>query len=160
HSPLYLFALVGLPFVALGGLIGSYLLANHILNLIDATMGFQVTNRPLLIITVFLLLTGLLIFLIGLLAELVLRSASLGRGYAGRGGMGGKGGQAQRAGRSSDRRAARSPKPAAGAEPPGIEHRGRRPPHYTLVVGTASGTGSPSSLGNLEVDHDRPYHPI
>ena len=123
HSPLYLFALVGLPFVALGGLIGSYLLANHILNLIDATMGFQITNRPLLIITVFLLLTGLLIFLIGLLAELVLRSASLGRGYWVREVIGGKAGHAQPARLSSDRRDARSPKTAAEAETPGIEHR-------------------------------------
>jgi glycosyltransferase involved in cell wall biosynthesis len=81
QNPLYFFALVGLPFVVLGGAIGTYLLVNHILNLIDATMGFPLTTRPLLIVAVFLLLTALLMFLIGLVAELVLRSATLGKGY-------------------------------------------------------------------------------
>jgi glycosyltransferase involved in cell wall biosynthesis len=81
QSPLYFFALVGLPFVVLGGSIGVYLLANHILNLIDAARGFQLTTRPLLIVGVFLVLAGLLMFLIGLLAELVLRSTNLGPGY-------------------------------------------------------------------------------
>jgi glycosyltransferase involved in cell wall biosynthesis len=81
QSPLYFFAMVGLPFVVLGGGIGIYLLANHILNLIDAARGFQLTTRPLLIVGVFLVLAGLLMFLIGLLAELVLRSTNLGPGY-------------------------------------------------------------------------------
>jgi glycosyltransferase involved in cell wall biosynthesis len=81
QSPLYFFALVGLPFVVLGGGVGVYLLANHILNLIDPARGFQLTTRPLLIVGVFLVLAGLLMFLIGLLAELVLRSTNLGPGY-------------------------------------------------------------------------------
>jgi glycosyltransferase involved in cell wall biosynthesis len=81
QNPLYFFALVGLPFVVLGGFIGSYLLTNHILHLFDETLGFPLTTRPLLIVAVFLLLTGLLMFLIGLIAELVLRSATLGKGY-------------------------------------------------------------------------------
>ena len=81
QNPLYLFALVGLPFVVLGSAIGAYLLANHILNLVDPAMGFPLTTRPLLIVAVFLFLIGLLMFLIGLVAELVLRSATLGKGY-------------------------------------------------------------------------------
>jgi len=81
QNPLYFFALVGLPFVVLGGIIGGYLLANHILHLFDEALGFPLTTRPLLIVAVFLLLTGLLMFLIGLIAELVLRSATLGKGY-------------------------------------------------------------------------------
>ncbi len=44
-------------------------------------MGFELTIRPLLIIAVFVFLMGLLFFLIGLLAELVLRSATLEKGY-------------------------------------------------------------------------------
>jgi glycosyltransferase involved in cell wall biosynthesis len=81
QNPLYFFGLVGLPFIALGTLIGGYLLVNHILFLIFTTRGFQLTNRPLLIVAVFLFLMGLLMFLIGMLAELVLRSQTIGRGY-------------------------------------------------------------------------------
>jgi glycosyltransferase involved in cell wall biosynthesis len=81
QNPLYMFALVGLPLLVLGGAIVGYLVVNHVLNLIDATMGFPLTNRPLLIVAAFLVLTGILVFLIGLLAELVLRSMTLGRSY-------------------------------------------------------------------------------
>jgi glycosyltransferase involved in cell wall biosynthesis len=103
QNPLYLFALVGLPLVVLGGAIGTYLLVNHILNLIDASMGFQLTIRPLLIIAVFLLLTGLLMFLIGLVAELVLSSATLGKGYWVREVVGRNTGRAQPASLPPDR---------------------------------------------------------
>jgi len=81
QNPLYLFGIIGLPFILLGSLIFGYLLVNHILFLATATMGFALTIRPLLIIAVFVFLMGLLIFLIGLLAELVLRSATLETGY-------------------------------------------------------------------------------
>jgi len=81
QNPLYFFALAGLPFFLLGASIGAYLLANHVLYMISAPIGFQLTNRPLLVIAAFLFLTGLLMFLIGLVAELVLRSAALGKGY-------------------------------------------------------------------------------
>ena len=81
QNPLYLFGLIGLPFILLGSLIFGYLLVNHILFLMTATLGFALTIRPLLIIAVFVFLMGLLIFLIGLLAELVLRSATLESGY-------------------------------------------------------------------------------
>ena len=81
QNPLYFFGLIGLPLVLLGVLQGGYLLVNHILYLTTSTMGFPLTNRPLLIIAVFLFLMGLIIFLIGLLAELVLRSTALESGY-------------------------------------------------------------------------------
>ena len=81
QKPLYFFGLIGLPLMLLGVLLGGYLLVNHILFLTTAAMGFPLTNRPLLIVAAFLLLMGLLIFLIGLVAELVLRSAMLGQGY-------------------------------------------------------------------------------
>ncbi len=81
QNPLYFFGLIGLPFILLGTAIGGYLLVNHILYLATATMGFALTIRPLLIIAVFVFLMGLLFFLIGLLAELVLRSATLEKGY-------------------------------------------------------------------------------
>jgi glycosyltransferase involved in cell wall biosynthesis len=81
EKPLYLFALIGLPLLALGGMIGGYLLVNHVLFLLFTTIGFRLTIRPLLIIAVFLFLMGLLIFLIGLLAELVLRVAKGEKGY-------------------------------------------------------------------------------
>jgi glycosyltransferase involved in cell wall biosynthesis len=82
QNPLYLFGMIGLPLIVLATLIGGYLLVNHILYLTTETMGFQLTIRPLLIIAVFVFLMGLLIFLIGLIAELVLRSATLEKGYS------------------------------------------------------------------------------
>lgn len=81
QKPLYLFALIGLPVLALGGAIGAWLLVNHVLYVSFGTLGFPMTIRPLLIIAVFLVLMGLLIFLIGLLAELVLRASTGGKGY-------------------------------------------------------------------------------
>jgi len=81
QSPLYLFGLVALPLVALGTLIGGYLLANHVLNLIDPDLGFPLTTRPMLVVAMFLFLMGLLFFFIGFLAELVLRAAAGGKGY-------------------------------------------------------------------------------
>ena len=81
QNPLYLFAFVGLPLLGLGGVIGGYLVVNHILYKIFHTIGFELTNRPLLIVAAVLFLVGLQIFLIGLLAELVLRSSTFGTGY-------------------------------------------------------------------------------
>jgi glycosyltransferase involved in cell wall biosynthesis len=81
QKPLYFFGSIGIPLMLLGVLLGGYLLVNHILFLTSAAMGFQLTNRPLLIVAAFLLLMGLLIFLFGLLAELVLRSTMLEQGY-------------------------------------------------------------------------------
>jgi glycosyltransferase involved in cell wall biosynthesis len=81
QSPLYLFGLVALPLVGLGTLIGGYLLANHVLNLVDPELGFPLTTRPMLIVAMFLFLMGLLFFFIGFLAELVLRAAAGGKGY-------------------------------------------------------------------------------
>jgi len=81
QKPLYFFGLVGLPFIVLGGLVGSYLLFNHVLYLIFTTIGFPLTLRPQLILAVFLVLIGVLISLIGLLAELVLRSATFEKSY-------------------------------------------------------------------------------
>jgi hypothetical protein len=54
---------------------------NHVLYVMFTTVGFQLTMRPLLILAIFLMLVGVLIFLIGLLSELVLRSATFGKGY-------------------------------------------------------------------------------
>ena len=81
QSPLYLFGLVGLPLAALGGLIGTYLLANHVLNLVDPVLGFPLTTRPMLIVAMFLFVMGVLFFFIGFLAELVLRAAAGEKGY-------------------------------------------------------------------------------
>ncbi|HTO46039.1 MAG TPA: glycosyltransferase family 2 protein [Burkholderiales bacterium] len=81
QSPLYFFGLLSVPFLILGGLISGYLLVNHVLHMIFTTIGFELTMRPLLILAVFLILVGLLIFLIGLLAELVLRSATFEQSY-------------------------------------------------------------------------------
>lgn len=81
QKPLYLFGMMALPLLLIGSLIGSYLLVNHVLYLVTATMGFPLTTRPLLIVAVFVFLMGMLFFLIGLLAELVLRSSTLETGY-------------------------------------------------------------------------------
>jgi glycosyltransferase involved in cell wall biosynthesis len=81
QSPLYLFGIVGLPLILLGAVILSYLVGNHVLNLIDPAIGFQLTTRPMLVVAVFLLLMGLVVILIGLLAEMVLRAATFEQGY-------------------------------------------------------------------------------
>jgi glycosyltransferase involved in cell wall biosynthesis len=123
QNPLYFFALVGLPFVGLGGAIGTYLLVNHIIHLIDANLGFQLTTRPLLIVAVFLLLTGLLMFLIGLVAELVLRSATLGKGYWVREVIASEAVHPQSASVSSNQPSASRPKPAGEVNAPIVEQR-------------------------------------
>ena len=82
QKPLYFFALVGLPLLVLGALIGGYLVTNHFLFLAFGTIGFELTTaRPLLVVAGVLFLAGLQIFLFGLLAELVLRSSTFGKGY-------------------------------------------------------------------------------
>jgi glycosyltransferase involved in cell wall biosynthesis len=83
QKPLYLFALMGIPLLVLGGAIGGYLVVNHFLFLIFGTIGEELhTSRPLLLIAAVLVLAGLQIFLIGLLAELVLRSSTFEKGYS------------------------------------------------------------------------------
>src|SRR5262245_18944199 len=81
QSPLYFFGLLSMCFLALGGAIGGYLLWNEMLYLVFTPIGVQLTMPPLLILCVFLLLAGVLIFLIGLLAELVLRSTTFEKSY-------------------------------------------------------------------------------
>jgi glycosyltransferase involved in cell wall biosynthesis len=83
QKPLYLFALMGVPLLALGAAIGGYLVVNHFLFLVFGTIGEELhTSRPLLLIAAVLVLAGLQIFLIGLLAELVLRSSTFEKGYS------------------------------------------------------------------------------
>jgi glycosyltransferase involved in cell wall biosynthesis len=80
QNPLYLFGIIGLPLIVLGGSIGAWLLASHLLWLVFETVGHPLTARPLLILASFCVLTGILMILIGLIAEMVLR-ASPKRGY-------------------------------------------------------------------------------
>lgn len=81
QKPLYFFAIVGLPLLALGALIAGVLMVSHVLHLIDPSLGMQLTIRPLLIIAAVLLLAGLQIFLIGLVAELVLQTSRIEKSY-------------------------------------------------------------------------------
>lgn len=81
QQPLYFFALIGMPLLLLGVLIGVYFIANHLLHLLAPPMGFALTLRPLLIAAVVCFLAGLQIFLIGLLAELILQTSRIERSY-------------------------------------------------------------------------------
>jgi len=81
QKPLYFFALVGLPLLLLGALIGGVLVVSHLLHMVDPSIGMELTIRPLLIIAAVLLLAGLQIFLIGLIAELVLQSSRIEKSY-------------------------------------------------------------------------------
>ncbi len=74
--PLYFFGLIGLPFIILGLIIGTYLLGMHVLYLTTVDWGEKLNNRPLLVISFSFMIVGLQIFLIGLLSELVLRVSS------------------------------------------------------------------------------------
>jgi hypothetical protein len=66
--PMHVFGLLGLISMGFGGAIGIYLtflkLAFHV----------DIGNRPLLILAVLLLLTGVQLFCFGLLAELLMRT--------------------------------------------------------------------------------------
>lgn len=66
--PMHVFGLLGLISMLLGVLAGSYL------TFVKLGLGETIGNRPLLILTVLLLLTGIQLFGFGLLAELLMRT--------------------------------------------------------------------------------------
>ncbi len=66
--PMHVFGLLGLSSVVLGGLIGIYL------TFIKLAFHENIGNRPLLILAVLLLVTGVQLFSFGLLAELLMRT--------------------------------------------------------------------------------------
>lgn len=66
--PMHVFGLLGLIAMLLGTLSGGYL------TFLKLAMGVVIGNRPLLILTVLLLLTGVQLFSFGLLAELLMRT--------------------------------------------------------------------------------------
>ena len=81
--PLYFFGLVAVPFISLGTLIGIYLLGSHLLfHITVGTVGENLNNRPLLIISFSLVLIGIQIFLIGLLSELITRMSQNVQSYS------------------------------------------------------------------------------
>ena len=66
--PMHVFGLFGLLSMLLGLLLGSYL------TFVKLALGESIGNRPLLILTVVLLLAGVQLFSFGLLAELMMRT--------------------------------------------------------------------------------------
>ncbi len=66
--PMHVFGLLGLISMLSGGLIGIYL------TFIKLVLGQMIGNRPLLILAVLLLVTGVQLFCFGLLAELLMRT--------------------------------------------------------------------------------------
>ncbi|MBD6619415.1 glycosyltransferase family 2 protein [Komarekiella sp. 'clone 1'] len=66
--PMHVFGLLGLISMVSGGLIGIYL------TFIKLALGQMIGNRPLLILAVLLLVTGVQLFCFGLLAELLMRT--------------------------------------------------------------------------------------
>ena len=66
--PMHVFGLLGLISMFLGTLLGSYL------TFLKIGLGEEIGNRPLLILAVVLLLTGVQLFSFGLLAELLMRT--------------------------------------------------------------------------------------
>lgn len=66
--PMHVFGLFGLLSIILGLLLGGYL------TFIKLALGESIGNRPLLILTVVLLLAGVQLFSFGLLAELMMRT--------------------------------------------------------------------------------------
>jgi len=66
--PMHVFGLLGLISMASGGLIGIYL------TFVKLAFGQMIGNRPLLILAVLLLVTGVQLFCFGLLAELLMRT--------------------------------------------------------------------------------------
>ncbi|MBE9050051.1 glycosyltransferase family 2 protein [Nostocales cyanobacterium LEGE 11386] len=66
--PMHVFGLLGLSSIVTGMLIGIYL------TFIKLALGESIGNRPLLILAVLLLVTGVQLFCFGLLAELLMRT--------------------------------------------------------------------------------------
>jgi glycosyltransferase involved in cell wall biosynthesis len=66
--PMHVFGLLGLISMVSGGLIGIYL------TFVKLALGQMIGNRPLLILAVLLLVTGVQLFCFGLLAELLMRT--------------------------------------------------------------------------------------
>lgn len=66
--PMHVFGLLGLVAMLLGILLGGYL------TFVKLALGESIGNRPLLILAVVLLLTGVQLFSVGLLAELLMRT--------------------------------------------------------------------------------------
>ncbi|MDB9305478.1 glycosyltransferase family 2 protein [Nodularia spumigena CS-591/12] len=66
--PMHVFGLLGLGSMVTGTLIGMYL------TFIKLALGASIGNRPLLILAVLLLVTGVQLFCFGLLAELLMRT--------------------------------------------------------------------------------------
>ncbi|WP_414566509.1 MULTISPECIES: glycosyltransferase family 2 protein [unclassified Anabaena] len=66
--PMHVFGLLGLGSIVTGTLIGMYL------TFIKLALGETIGNRPLLILAVLLLVTGVQLFCFGLLAELLMRT--------------------------------------------------------------------------------------
>lgn len=66
--PMHVFGLLGLVAMLLGIVLGGYL------TFVKLALGQSIGNRPLLILAVVLLLTGVQLFSVGLLAELLMRT--------------------------------------------------------------------------------------
>jgi dolichol-phosphate mannosyltransferase len=67
-KPMHVFGLLGLIFLAVGTLIGGYL------TYLKLGLGEPIGGRPLLILSLLLVLTGVQLFSFGLLAELLMRT--------------------------------------------------------------------------------------
>ncbi|MEO0968668.1 MAG: glycosyltransferase family 2 protein [Cyanobacteria bacterium J06639_18] len=66
--PMHVFGLLGLISISFGGMLGTYL------TWVKLILGEDIGNRPLLILVVLLLVTGVQLFCFGLLAELLMRT--------------------------------------------------------------------------------------
>jgi glycosyltransferase involved in cell wall biosynthesis len=66
--PMHVFGFLGLGFIGLGGIVGIYL------TVLKLGFGADIGQRPLLILAVVLVLTGVQLFGFGLLAELLMRT--------------------------------------------------------------------------------------
>ncbi|PSB00767.1 glycosyltransferase family 2 protein [Merismopedia glauca] len=66
--PMHVFGFIGLGFMSLGGIFGIYL------TILKLAFGATIGHRPLLILSVLLVLTGVQLFGFGLLAELLMRT--------------------------------------------------------------------------------------
>jgi dolichol-phosphate mannosyltransferase len=66
--PMHVFGLLGLGSIVTGMLLGTYL------TVLKLGLGESIGNRPLLILAVLLLVTGVQLFCFGLLAELLMRT--------------------------------------------------------------------------------------
>lgn len=70
-KPLHLFGTIGLLFLSFGFMTELYLMILHILFLLGGPMGWEIRDRPLLLLGILLMVSGIQLISVGLIGEMI-----------------------------------------------------------------------------------------